>query len=62
MAVQIGGSPQLLAAIKEKLARNRFDSPLFDTARFVKHLEIGYARMLERFHAGLPPEHIQVPP
>jgi predicted O-linked N-acetylglucosamine transferase (SPINDLY family) len=62
MAVQIAESPQRLAAIKEKLARNRIESPLFDTPRFVKHLEVGYAGMLERFYAGLPPEHIQVPP
>jgi protein O-GlcNAc transferase len=53
--------PEFFAAIKEKLARSRLDSPLFDTPRFVKHLESGYARMLERLHAGLPPEHIHVP-
>jgi predicted O-linked N-acetylglucosamine transferase (SPINDLY family) len=62
MAVRIAENPQLLAATKEKLARNRCDSPLFDTIRFVKHLEMAYSRMLESFHAGLPPEHIQVPP
>jgi protein O-GlcNAc transferase len=62
MAVQMAADPQFLAAIKEKLARNRLDSPLFDTPRFVKHLETGYAGMLERLHAGLPPEHIHVPP
>ena len=61
-AVQLAEDPQLLAAIKEKLARNRLDSPLCDTPRFVRHLEAGYARMLERFHAGLAPEHIHVPP
>jgi predicted O-linked N-acetylglucosamine transferase (SPINDLY family) len=62
MAVQIAESPQRLAVIKEKLARSRIDSPLFDTPRFVKHLEVGYAGMLERLYAGLPPEHIRVPP
>jgi predicted O-linked N-acetylglucosamine transferase (SPINDLY family) len=62
MAVQMAEDPRFLAAIKEKLARNRLDSPLFDTPRFVRHLESSYARMLERLHAGLPPEHIHVPP
>jgi predicted O-linked N-acetylglucosamine transferase (SPINDLY family) len=62
MAVQMADDPQFHAAIKEKLARNRFESPLFDTPRFVKHLETGYASMIERLHAGLPPGHIHVPP
>lgn len=62
MAVQMAEDPRLLAAIKEKLARNRLDSPLFDTPRFIRHLETSYAMMLERLHAGLPPEHIHVPP
>ena len=62
MAAQMAEDPQFLATIKEKLARNRLASPLFDAPRFVKHLEAGYARMLERHHAGLPPVHIHVPP
>jgi predicted O-linked N-acetylglucosamine transferase (SPINDLY family) len=62
MAVHMAENPQVLAALKEKLARNRLDSPLFDTPLFVKHLEAGYAKMLDRLHAGLPPEHIHVPP
>lgn len=62
MAVQMAEDPQFLVAIKEKLARNRLDSALFDMPRFVKYLEAGYAKMLERFHAGLPPDHIYVPP
>ena len=62
VAVRMAEEPQLLAAIKEKLARNRLNSPVFDTPRFVRHLETGYATMLDRFHAGLPPEHIYVPP
>jgi protein O-GlcNAc transferase len=60
MAVQMAEDPQLLAATKEKLARHRLDSPLFDTPGFVKHLEAGYASMLERYQAGLPPDHIYV--
>jgi predicted O-linked N-acetylglucosamine transferase (SPINDLY family) len=62
MAVQIAEDPRFCAAIKEKLVRNRLESPLFNMPRFVRHLETGYTRMLDRFHAGLPPEHIHVPP
>ncbi len=60
MAVNLAENPRYLAAMKETLARKRLESPLFDTPRFVKHLETGYARMLERFDAGLPPEHFRV--
>jgi len=62
LAVQLAENPQWLADMKEKLARNHLTAPLFDTARFVRHLEAGYAKMLERFYAGLPPEPMHVPP
>jgi predicted O-linked N-acetylglucosamine transferase (SPINDLY family) len=61
-AVQLAENPQFLAAIREKLMRKRVESPLFDTPRFVRYLEAGYSRMLERAYAELPPEHIHVPP
>jgi protein O-GlcNAc transferase len=61
MAVHMAENPQHLTAMKEKLARNRLGSHLFDTPSFVKHLENGYGKMLERLYAGLPPEHIHVP-
>jgi predicted O-linked N-acetylglucosamine transferase (SPINDLY family) len=61
VAVQMAENPRFLAAIREKLMRNRLESPLFDTPRFVSYLETGYARMLDRVYAGLPPEHIHVP-
>jgi predicted O-linked N-acetylglucosamine transferase (SPINDLY family) len=62
MAVRLAEDPQFHAAIKEKLAHNRLHQPLFDTRRFTRNLETGYAKILERFHAGLPPAHIHVPP
>ena len=62
MAVRMAEDPQFRAGIREKLARNRLGSPLFDTRRFTRHLEAGYGKILERFYAGLPPEHILVPP
>lgn len=62
MAVHLAQSPQGLAGMKEKLARHRANLPLFDTRRFTGHLETGYLRILQRFQAGLPPEHIDVMP
>jgi hypothetical protein len=34
--------------------------PLFDTDRFIRHLEAAYATMMERQRAGLPPDHIRI--
>jgi predicted O-linked N-acetylglucosamine transferase (SPINDLY family) len=60
VAVALGNDARRLARIRETLARNRRDSPLFDTARFTKHIEAAYAAMHERSRAGLPPRPIRI--
>jgi len=60
LAVQLAQEPQRLAQIKEKLQRNRASTPLFDTRSFAANLENAYGGMMERYAAGLPPEHIRV--
>jgi predicted O-linked N-acetylglucosamine transferase (SPINDLY family) len=45
-----------LAAIKAKLARNRETYPLFDTARFTRHIEAAYTTMWQRYQRGDPPK------
>lgn len=62
LAVQLAADPLRLAEIKRKLAQNRPTTPLFDTRSFTKHLEAAYAKVHERYQAGLPPEHIHVGP
>jgi predicted O-linked N-acetylglucosamine transferase (SPINDLY family) len=49
-----------MQAIRQKLARHRLSTALFDTPRFTRHLEDAYTQMLERYHADLPPAHIHV--
>ena len=61
LAVALAVDAQRLTAIKHKLAENRLTTLLFDTRRFTEHLEAGYAKILERYYAGLPPEHTHVP-
>jgi len=58
--VELGASPDRVAAIRRKLAANRLTAPLFDTPTFTKHLESAYTRIHERFLAGLAPDHIHV--
>ncbi len=60
LAIALAHDPDRLSAIKQKLARNRVSSPLFDAARYARHLERAYEAVHERHHAGLPPDHIAV--
>jgi predicted O-linked N-acetylglucosamine transferase (SPINDLY family) len=59
-AVEFGTNPGKLAALKDKLARNRLTTPLFDTAAFARNLEAVYEAMLARYQTDLAPEHIRV--
>jgi predicted O-linked N-acetylglucosamine transferase (SPINDLY family) len=60
LAIELAGNPQRLAAITEKLQRNRLTAPLFDTDLFTRHLENAYTQMVERYQAGLGPDEIHV--
>jgi len=62
MAVQLAENPELLGTIKQKLARNRLTTALFDTRSFTKHLEVAYTKVHERHTAGLAPQTIFVAP
>ncbi len=61
MALKLAREPQFLAAIKARLAANRLTYPLFDTARFTRHLEAAYTVMWERHQRGDVPESFSVP-
>ena len=60
MAIDLAVQPEKLSAVKEKLARNRLTTPLFDTELFTRHLEMAYSAMYERYRAGLAPDHIRI--
>ena len=47
-ALELVRLPQQLVSSRATLARNLVGSPLFDTARFCRHLETAYLRMRER--------------
>lgn len=55
LALKLARDPGLLSATREKLARNRLSTPLFDTGRFTRHLEAAYVSMHERAQRGEPP-------
>lgn len=60
LAIRLATSPSDLAAIKEKLTQNRAALPLFDTARFCRHLESAYVEMWKRYQQGEAPSRLVV--
>jgi predicted O-linked N-acetylglucosamine transferase (SPINDLY family) len=58
-AVALATDPLRLAELKQRLADRRFTCALFDTPRFTRHLEAGFAAIQRRHAEGLPPEHVE---
>jgi protein O-GlcNAc transferase len=59
-AVGLASHPTQLVELRDRLVRNRTTHPLFDTARFCRHLEAAYTTMWRRHQEGLPPESFAV--
>jgi protein O-GlcNAc transferase len=62
LALRLAREPSLLASIKAKLAHNRDTYPLFDTARFTRHIEAAYTTMRRRQQSGALPQAFTVEP
>jgi predicted O-linked N-acetylglucosamine transferase (SPINDLY family) len=58
LAIELAKHPEKLATIKEKLAKNKLTSSLFDTPQFTKDLERAYVQMYERYQADLAPDDL----
>ena len=58
---RLAADPGLLRATREKLARQRLTTPLFDTDRFRRHVEAAYATMWDRWQRGAAPLGFAVP-
>ena len=57
-AISIASDPERIATLKNKLAKNRMTTPLFDTELFTHNLELAYTKAYERSKLGLLPDHI----
>jgi protein O-GlcNAc transferase len=62
LALKLAQDRALLASLREKLARNREIYPLFNTARFARHIEAAYMTMWERQQKGATPQSFAVDP
>ena len=60
LALTLATDAGRLAAAREKLARNRLSTPLFDTDRFAHSLEAAYRRMCDISQHGEPAQSFRV--
>ncbi len=60
LAVKLANDRALLDGMREKLARDRMSSKLFDTKRLCAHIEAAYGTMLEMHQRGEPPRSFAV--
>ena len=61
MALQFAREPERLAAVRRKLEGNRETAPMFNTDRFVGHIETAYAQMWDIFRHGEAPRAFNIP-
>lgn len=57
-AVKLANSSDLVKSLKEKLAKNKLEKPLFNTEKFVVNLEKAYIEMWKNFLSGKPKQII----
>jgi len=60
LAMDVGSDRKALKGLKEKLALAHTASPLFDTARFTRHLEAAYGQMWRRQLQGQAPSSFTI--
>jgi protein O-GlcNAc transferase len=61
LALELAREPARLADLRTRIARGRQTGALFDTDRFRRHLEAGFAAMMERLRCNLPPAALSIP-
>ncbi len=59
-ALHLAQSPAELWALRDRLSHNKLTSPLFDIARYTRHLEGAYQIMFDRWQMGQSPDVISV--
>jgi predicted O-linked N-acetylglucosamine transferase (SPINDLY family) len=61
MAIRLANDPALYASLRQRLWTNRSTAPLFDMARYTRHLDAAFATMAERWRSGQAPAPFAVP-
>ena len=60
LLIELGNNPDKVHEIKQKLQRNRLNTPLFDTPSYCRHLESAYEQMMVQKSSHSPLAHIVV--
>ena len=60
LAIKLANDPKALKKVRDKLAKNKTKTALFDTDRFRKNIEAAYTKMWERWLAGEKPSGFAV--
>jgi predicted O-linked N-acetylglucosamine transferase (SPINDLY family) len=60
LAIELATDPIKYKTIKDKLAANKFTTPLFDMPLSTKHIEDAYTKMYDRYQNDLSPDHIEL--
>lgn len=60
IALELASDPARLAALRKRLAQNRNTAPLFDSARFTRHIETAFEMAWDRAIKGEKPDHMAV--
>ena len=58
--LQLASDPHALKTLRARLAVHRTEFPLFNTARFTRHIEAAYFSMWERYQKDEPPAALSV--
>jgi len=61
LALRLARDPELLGALRARLAHNRLTAPLFDSVRYCGHLEHAYQEMYSRWLRRDPAHSFAVP-
>lgn len=61
-AIYLAQNPESLKNIRNQLAKNLAEAPLFDTRLYVKHLETSFEKMMGLYHADQPFSDIHIEP
>ena len=59
-AIELANNPFMLAQLKEKVMRNRENSPLFDCELFSRNVEAAYLEIHRRYHHDENIEHLYI--
>ncbi len=60
LAGELARSPERLLDLRTRVARLGVESPLFDTGRFARNLDLAFAEMWRRHENGETPKRLAV--